>query len=570
MKKKILFMSMLASLLMTGCSQDEVVPVEGGGTDGNGETNTSYIAVNLVPSDVTGSRAATGYEDGTEEENAVTNVRFYFFNGLGGAVNVKLHNGSKVNYYDWIPANGDQTRPSDSDDIESKLKATIVINTEEGDEIPQRIAAVLNPNWEETSSKSLTDLKATVEDYATVDLTSNGKFVMFNSVGGDGKDFSSTLIGDKNLCKSKDDAIKNPVTIYVERSVAKVRVTLDKKLGINDNNLLALKDKDGEDLKIGNEQVYLKLEAWDLTAETDESRLVKKINPGWEGDWWHTSYRSFWAINSMTAKNNYYPYDDTGIVAQFGKENALYTNENAQQIDIDGSTKGSADKHTKFIIKGKLCKADGSAFTIVRHLGVYFADDNNQTNLKKSILNQLAANGSNFYYDETKVVGETSQTERKQIDVDDLQIVVVDQLLNEESDNNCYVCAQLTTTAAGKTWYESLTAESPIEKGGEVINDILKYKKKPAENKIDKALIWNSGMTYYYDEIKHLNNERGVVRNHIYEINLTKIAGLGTPVYDPTQVIYPEKPEGNNHYIAAEINILSWRVVNNDYPLVWD
>ena len=78
-------------------------------------------------------------------------------------------------------------------------------------------------------------------------------------------------------------------------------------------------------------------------------------------------------------------------------------------------------------------------------------------------------------------------------------------------------------------------------------------------------------MTYYYYEIKHLqgSDEIGVVRNHIYKTTITNIAGLGTPVYNPGDVIYPEKPEDNAHYIAAEINILSWRVVKNNYNLEW-
>ena len=61
----------------------------------------------------------------------------------------------------------------------------------------------------------------------------------------------------------------------------------------------------------------------------------------------------------------------------------------------------------------------------------------------------------------------------------------------------------------------------------------------------------------------------GVVRNHVYKTKVTKILGLGTPVYDPTKKIYPEKPSKNDHYIAAEINILSWRLVNNNYVLEW-
>ena len=65
------------------------------------------------------------------------------------------------------------------------------------------------------------------------------------------------------------------------------------------------------------------------------------------------------------------------------------------------------------------------------------------------------------------------------------------------------------------------------------------------------------------------SDEIGVVRNHIYKTTITNIAGLGTPVYNPGDVIYPEKPEDNAHYIAAEINILSWRVVKNNYNLEW-
>ena len=86
---------------------------------------------------------------------------------------------------------------------------------------------------------------------------------------------------------------------------------------------------------------------------------------------------------------------------------------------------------------------------------------------------------------------------------------------------------------------------------------------------VDRALVWKNGMTYYYYVIKHLGNQEGVVRNHIYDTTVTKIAGLGTPVYDPEEVIYPEKPDENDHYIAAQINILSWRLVKNNYELKW-
>lgn len=556
MKKYFLFMSVLASLFLAGCSQEEIAP--DGEDNGSGEANTSYMAVNLMSSDVKGTRAATEYEDGSEVENKVTSVRFYFFNGVGGAVNVKLQDGNYVNYYNWKPtASDDQSKDTnEGDDIESKLKATIVINTKEGDGIPQRIAAVINPTNLGSKSMSLTELKDVVANYATSNLTAEGNFVMFNAVyASGGAQVSTVAITDKNLCKAEDEALKNPVTIYVERSVAKVRVILDNtKMSYDADKGLALKNKDGNSLSVDGQQVYLKLEGWDLTAETSEGRLVKKINPGWAGTWWNGTYRSFWAINAMNATNQYHTYSSIGT--PFGANNALYTNENAQLTDID-STNGQATKKTKVILKGQLRKEDGEPLTIVRHLGVHFADDANQSKLKKSILNQLAASGHNYYY--------KKENGREQIGTDDLLIVIASQLENEDSKNNCYVYAQLTDAAKAKVWYNSLEENvQPIDNAATEINGKLADKKV-----VDRALVWKDGMTYYFYEIKHLESEKGVVRNHIYETNVTQIAGLGTPVYDPAQVVYPEKPDPNDHFIAAQINILSWRFVKNDYELEW-
>lgn len=556
---------MLAALAFVGCSNENDV-VAGGDTDPN--NSTSYMAVNLVSSDIT--RAATGYEDGSEDENKVTSVRFYFFNGAGGAVNVKYQaNGSYVNFYDWTPGTTDQENGTvDSDDIESKLKATIVINTAGGDKIPQRIAAVLNPPTINgtpllgSASMNLSTLKEKVADFAASDLTTKGNFVMFNSVGGGGKDLSTTLIEKANLCKSVKEALAAPVTIYVERSVAKVRVTLgDAVSAAGTTTGLALKDKDGKDILVDGQQVYLKLDSWGLTAETSEGRLIKKINPGWEGWNWYTNYRSFWAINSMSATNEYKNYG--AINTTFAAGNALYTNENAQLTDVDNS-EGLAKERTKVIFKGTLCKADGTPLTIVRHLGAYFADSESETDesknltlLKASILNQLVANGKNYYY--------AKDGGREQIGTTDIKIVIATQQGQEASKNNCYVYAQLTDAAKAKTWYSSMeqTAQ-PIENAANEINGNLANKEV-----VDRALVWKSGMTYYYHEIDHLaeSGNKGVVRNHIYDVNVTAIAGLGTPVYDPTQVIYPEIPDPNSHYIAARINILSWRVVTNNVQL---
>lgn len=563
MKRNFLFMSVLASLFMVGCSQEEITPDSG--TSANGEVNTSYMAVNLMSSDVT--RAADGYEDGTADENSVSKVRFYFFTENGAAANVKLQGNSFVNYYDWTPGKGDQKDDTNlGDDVESNLAATIVINTKSGDKLPQKMAAVLNPTGLENVSMSLSELKDVVADYVANGLTDKGKFVMFNSVyGKNGAEFSAVPIEAVHLQKTVDLAKSNPVTIYVERSVAKVRVTLGSEIGFKDGKL-ALKDKDGIDFKVDGQQVYLILDGWSLTADTDNGRLVKKIDPAWDSNWWNGTHRSFWAINSRTAKNRYHNY--TGINTSFGS--ALYTNENAAKLN-DEVTINQAANDTKVILKGTLCKADGTPLTLVRHLGAYYADtystdaSANLPLLKKSILNQLAANGIGYYYETV----EEGETVRKQIDIDDLKIVVAEQVTDENSKNNCYVHAQLVEAAASKTWYNTLAEDAePMTDAVETINGTLENKEI-----VDWALVWNSGMTYYYYEIVHHGtgaaSTKGVVRNHVYDTKVTKIAGLGTPVYNPGLEIYPEKPDPNDHYIAAQINILSWRIVSDEYALEW-
>lgn len=52
----------------------------------------------------------------------------------------------------------------------------------------------------------------------------------------------------------------------------------------------------------------------------------------------------------------------------------------------------------------------------------------------------------------------------------------------------------------------------------------------------------------------------GLVRNHVYNINVSKISGLATALRDENQPIVPPVDEVEYH-IAAKLNVLSWRIV---------
>lgn len=566
MRKRILFMSMLTSLFFAGCSQDEIVP--GGEDNGSGEANTSYMTVNLMSSDLTGTRATSGYQDGENYENKVEKVRFYFFTANGAAANVKLSNGNFVNYHDWIPGEKDQTNGTiDTDDIESKLAVTLVINTANGDRGDlQRMAAVLNPPTDmPTGSKSLNELQTIMGDYAASGYTTNGKFVMFNAVYGEnGVRVRSTVVKPENLATSIDAAKANPVIIYVERSVAKVRVLLGSNVAVGETGRLALKDKDDNDLKVDGKQIYLSLGGWSLTANTDKGNLIKNIDPAWTSSWWNGTHRSFWAINAKGAKNQYHKYNE--ISTQFGTEHSLYTNENALNYS-ENSSEESLER-TKVILKGTLCDDQGNAYTIFRHMGSHYIDSysatekDNLVKLKKALLAELGQSVQ-YYYETT----ESGQTKREQIGTNEVKVVIATQKKEEDSQNNCYVHLELTDDAKGKTWYNSLADDATA------LTDAVATINNSLVDNVTPALVWKEGQTYYFYEIIHYgsgeNATKGVVRNHIYQTTVTKIAGFGTPVYDPEKEIYPEIPDPKYHYVAAQINILSWRLVENNYELEW-
>ena len=111
----------------------------------------------------------------------------------------------------------------------------------------------------------------------------------------------------------------------------------------------------------------------------------------------------------------------------------------------------------------------------------------------------------------------------------------------------------MSTAGAAKTWYKHKD-DGSYEACSTVDADL---------QNMPHAKIWKNGATYFYFDIEQFGNKAGVVRNHLYDTSLTKIAGLGTPVYNPDEDIIPEKPVDEDTYIAAKVKILSWRLITS-------
>lgn len=237
--KKYLYLSFAALLMiMTGCSNEDV----DGAMNGDGSTDRrSYLAVTIAPN-VPDTRAENSdaenedknnYEKGSEAENKITSVRFYFFDSEGGIAKVKRNSeGEMVNFLDVNVIPGDKNE--DMPNVEKGLQATLVINTAQGDERPARILAVCNrSNRLSNASADLATVRNTIYDYAGFAQNSN-QFVMSSAVyaSADNQVVSAVTIPEECFQDQESGAMLNPVVLYVERVVAKVEVKLDaEKLG---------------------------------------------------------------------------------------------------------------------------------------------------------------------------------------------------------------------------------------------------------------------------------------------------------------------------------------------------
>ena len=619
--KKHLFLSLVGALALTACSSDD--PMEPG-TEGNGtqtEAGTHYLAVNIVSTPSNGKAAgdqvtgqpgeenpSTKYEEGYASENKVTSVRFYFFKADGSAANVRHDN--TANYYDWNEPTDDGVNMPN---VEKMLKATVVINTKKGDGLPEQIVAVLNPAKANlpTTALSLTDLRKEVGDYVAAATGADGAFVMSNSVYAKGTtEIVANPVDKSNYQISPELAEANPINIYVERNVAKVRVKFNQDLietigggEMSGTRAIALKDNKDEAIKIDGKQVYLIMpNGWTLTAETNQGYLNKHIDPTWAADlfgsepWnWNPYFRSYWAINPDGTQQIRYSYDEAiaaGRHAGFGgsngskdeateKANSRYTNENAPQLPAKSTdvTGASVEPFTKVLLAGKLVfneidtetgklkEVELCKFAGLETVGV--------DNLKTLVLQQLTNNG--MIYTPTVSEGETKYNSLTVADIEFKTAMSVDGTLATESKpGRYYVYAQLSADAAKKSWTKSNAKDQPAGAAfadADAVNTYLR-------NQIGQCQIHKGGMTYYYFPIQHLADNTtgegagkigyyGVVRNHIYDCTINTIKGLGTPVFDPSEVIYPEQPQKEFAYIGARINILSWRVVPNNVNLEW-
>ena len=498
-----------------------------------------------------GTRAdSDDYDRGIPEERAVKNAYFFFFKD--GQPFVVTDNGSVTSpggekNYLKLDLSGETPDMPNISDIKDKV---LVFRNYKG-EYPNQIVAVLN--WDPKAYiYTLSDLRHVI---ASVGNDEKG-YVMSNSVYVDaaGQMVDAVVITESNIGKSEDEAKDNPVTVHVERVGAKVVLTT----GRSDNLYPVGKTLQGK-------EVYAKILNWELYNDHETSYLLKNIDgyKDWTGDEFGFSqwndynwFRSYWA-NSLYLTtpfpNNSFSWNDDVKNQAPGEDSRIYCGENTKQVD-DRNYTNPIDIRTKVIVKARLVESDG--VTPVEVSNWYGHDYLGEEGLLEQVANSLKIS---YYYSEDGGVTFIGMKP------EDIKCVA----RNPEDENAYEVYFQLNDdpihNATAKTWYKYVDGQYVKFDDISLLNNEL--------TSVQPGLVYKSGMTYYYTDIKHLGKpdtttEFGVVRNHVYKVKITSISGYGTPYYDgDIKYVEPAKPKDIVTFVAAQIYILSWRVVSDGYDV---
>lgn len=588
---KLYSLALTGALMLGACSSSD--DLNGGGATAN--EAKSYIAINIksVGTAGAGTRAdypqgGGTYEDGTENEGAISAVRFFFFNSDGSSYIMKNKN---VNYLDLDASVSSAGEAGHLQTIEGKTTAMLVINGETKT-APAYMIAVVNPQ----TLKKLEDkayresqLRDEFTDKSFVKITADGTgnkqygdFVMSNSVYAENgaRVCASSVSG--HVEENSDAATKNPVDIYVERVVAKATTNVNTD-NTDWTKIAEGDDKDKYKIKVGKinidaeheKDVYAVVQGWGLADENGTAELEKQIDVttnNWTSailgidPWTSPDYhRCFWSASvpftPVSGSNPIVNHKFSEFTTQFGTT-PLYTCPNTPTYEeYDAPNKINEKPYdntlTKVLVAAKL---------------VYYDDDNNSHSADickyrgiqilgaDNVLKQLAKDHSEYW-----TVDPTNPSKHVLLAHTDLEYTSTN-LTGSETDKLKSYEVRPVLKAGVKVYKKKSDGSGSFETTDS--NDELN--KSLAQSPVQ---VRKDGMTYYFTPIRHLAQNKtemgyyGVVRNHSYRITINTISGFGTPVYNPDEIIDPVIPKDTETYLAARINVLSWRVVSSKVDL---
>lgn len=566
----------LLSLAMA-CSKENVTSNQGG-SDAN-----QYMAVDIAMSVGSSTKAPADYRDGSEAESTVNvkNSIFLFYDAYGNFLTSGVISATEGS----VDENGNLklTTNNQSGYVEKESKAVIVLGPTRLR--PALVLAVLNyDNCDALRNLSLADAHTQVDKREI--STEAGKFTMTNSVYVDGKNIvNATPIAASSVKETKEEALKTPVQIYVEREVAKVNMKAKDGLKQTAEGKICFETPNAESVLDGVKvSARIVVDGWAANAFNTTSYLVKDVPTSWLvtnpfANWYdEAAKRTFWAQDPNYSGSEEYVFGRTPEDEPGTYKNVKYLSWNdAAKNKVDSYNymyENTTDKASARVNGGEL--ANVPTILIAAHVetaktgvawerqdiykfgGLFYTDESLRNYAAEQILK------GKLHWEYTTAEGsKTASVEPKQIDA---------TFVANVADNSGSVkvkVAKITAPAEGAKLMKEGEPASEIESANwaKTVEDILNGEN--GFNIAKKELVcFKNGMCYYQVPIKHNQTAEdvayGTVRNHIYELTLSKIAKIGNPVFDPKEKLVLIPGEEKNYYVSAELKVLKWRVITQD------
>lgn len=543
---------------------------------GNNNVDVSYLSVNIQNVGEAMSRAEYDdqkggtYEDGTEAESKISDVRFYFFNADGSPYLLKKKLATDPDHNWMTPSEDINGTDKDNDHTVEQISKTVLVINGENKVAPHSVVAVINSSsltkntlGENALGNGALSLSELREKQDTKFYNAGANFVMSNSIymKDNNEEYAVPVSG--HVYTSDKEAEKDPIEIYVERVAAKVTTTLNTS---HENWEEGTASTWGEEKwayklseKLNNKyDVYAVVDGWSVADANGRATVEKAalsgtwtdellgIKPWTTGDY----HRCFWETSVPFMNGNKVVNQSfEAITTNFG--NSVYTLPNTPAATTDFADK-MENSLTKVIVAAHLYYKDENGnykpAEICKYKGIQYLG-------AKNVLKVVANEIKNTYCKKDADGSFVSITE------DDLAFATS-------------VPTGSTTQLMDYEVIPQINSKKTIELFDNNHNPVtIDVVNKALAAETNKAQVRTEGCVYYYTPIRHLASEEtklgyyGVVRNHSYKVNIQEIKGFGTPVFDPKKEIDPTLPEEKDIFLAARINVLSWRVVKSDVNL---
>ncbi|MDE5887236.1 MAG: Mfa1 family fimbria major subunit [Muribaculaceae bacterium] len=494
------------AIIMVGC-----VDVSSEPDNPDEDRNDRYLLINISETGGIYSRADYEFDSGTIEENAINDISFYLFKSDGSPYLMYQPGESSGESSNRVVL---QTEDSGKGMLSMLLILGNPVNMNDGG--LSRLIAVANLGNEGYQSSfenlSMTDFSKKI---IKLHPQSGNGIIMTSSTYFDGENRKIfwTDIAAVHLQSTPGGAKENPVTVNLERIMAKVTVNVTPTSGAVDSNgrfKVARKVLVGKDNVKEEKELFAEVLGWDLNATSNQTSLIKNVIPEKVpfASWNHPSLkRSYWAeIPSGTAPAKSFNWD--GLSRSIGS--SAYCYENTLQPKA-GHFQDATTDATKVLIKARITDSYGTPQDMVSLGGVLY-----ETPVMKRWIAEVADPEGK---DEGKV-----------------------RFVRREETGRRHVV---------EAYYEDTKVEG-----------------------FDNLRHWEDGACYYVANLRHAFTSSsdtseavpvyGVVRNHSYMLNISSIAGLGTPGGKDDHDT-PENPERQiDTTVKADVVILPWHLMSFD------